>query len=101
MTWPNGNAGKSGSPDRGGNPVAELQQLIGQARQEKEELINEARRDYNKVIPLAEGEKDQPIREADGHRLKRIAENTTLVLSTESELFKFLKGMDPHLGATP
>jgi membrane protease subunit HflC len=25
-----------------------------------------------------------------------IAENTTLVLSTDSELFKFLKGMDPN-----
>ena len=24
-----------------------------------------------------------------------IAENTTLVLTTDSELFKFLKGMDP------
>jgi membrane protease subunit HflC len=24
-----------------------------------------------------------------------IAENTTLVLSTDSDLFKFLKGMDP------
>ena len=30
-----------------------------------------------------------------------IAENTTLVLSTDSELFKFLKGMDPSGGATP
>ena len=28
-----------------------------------------------------------------------IAENTTLVLSTDSELFKFLKGMDPNEGA--
>jgi membrane protease subunit HflC len=28
-----------------------------------------------------------------------IAENTTLVLSTGSELFKFLKGMDPNEGA--
>jgi membrane protease subunit HflC len=27
-----------------------------------------------------------------------IAENTTLVLSTDSELFKFLKGMDPDIG---
>jgi hypothetical protein len=25
-----------------------------------------------------------------------IAENTTLILSTDSELFKFLKGMDPN-----
>ena len=30
-----------------------------------------------------------------------IAENTTLVLSTDSELFKFLKGMDSNRGATP
>jgi membrane protease subunit HflC len=30
-----------------------------------------------------------------------IAENTTLVLSTDSELFKFLKGMDPNAGASP
>jgi membrane protease subunit HflC len=30
-----------------------------------------------------------------------IAENTTLVLSTDSELFKFLKGMDPNAGANP
>jgi membrane protease subunit HflC len=27
-----------------------------------------------------------------------IAENTTLVLSTDSELFKFLKGMNPDIG---
>jgi membrane protease subunit HflC len=27
-----------------------------------------------------------------------IAENTTLVLSTDSEMFKFLKGMDPGKG---
>jgi membrane protease subunit HflC len=30
-----------------------------------------------------------------------IAENTTLVLSTDSELFKFLKGMDPGPGVKP
>jgi len=30
-----------------------------------------------------------------------IAENTTLVLSTDSELFKFLKGMDPKEGEDP
>jgi membrane protease subunit HflC len=28
-----------------------------------------------------------------------LAEGTTLVLSTESDLFKFLKGMDPDVGA--
>jgi len=27
-----------------------------------------------------------------------IAENTALVLSTDSELFKFLKGMNPDIG---
>ena len=32
MAWSNGNNGKSGSPGSGGNPVAELQQLIGQSR---------------------------------------------------------------------
>ena len=30
-----------------------------------------------------------------------IAENTTLVLSTDSDLFKFLKGMDPGGDAVP
>jgi membrane protease subunit HflC len=30
-----------------------------------------------------------------------IAENTTLVLSTDTELFKFLKGMDPGDGGNP
>jgi len=30
-----------------------------------------------------------------------IAENTTLVLSTDSELFQFLKGMNPNRGASP
>ena len=30
-----------------------------------------------------------------------IAENTTLVLSTDSELFRFLKSMDPNQGASP
>jgi membrane protease subunit HflC len=30
-----------------------------------------------------------------------IAENTTLVLSTDSDLFKFLKGMDPDDGKSP
>jgi membrane protease subunit HflC len=30
-----------------------------------------------------------------------IAANTTLVLSTDSELFKFLKGMDPDPGVKP
>ena len=28
-----------------------------------------------------------------------IAENTTLVLSTDSDLFKFIKGMSPHTPA--
>ena len=30
-----------------------------------------------------------------------IAENTTLVLSTDSDLFKFLKGMSPDDGVVP
>jgi membrane protease subunit HflC len=30
-----------------------------------------------------------------------IEENTTLVLSTDSDLFKFLKGMDPAGDAAP
>jgi membrane protease subunit HflC len=30
-----------------------------------------------------------------------IAENTTLVLSTDSDLFKFLKGMSPVGSSTP
>jgi membrane protease subunit HflC len=30
-----------------------------------------------------------------------IAENTTLVLSTDSDLFKFLKGMSPDDDAVP
>ena len=32
MAWPNGNNGKTGSPGSGGNPAAELQQLIDQGR---------------------------------------------------------------------
>lgn len=32
MAWPSGNNGKAGSPGSGGNPAAELQQLIDQGR---------------------------------------------------------------------
>jgi len=104
-------------------PVQESFNEVNQAQQEKEKLINEARRDYNKVIPLAEGEKDQRIRGVADAKATEIyakaynqspeavafyeftrtmqayksiiEENTTLVLSTDSDLFKFLKGMDP------
>jgi len=89
-----------------GNRVRDLNKIQSEAYREVEEIRGLADAKATEIYAQAYNQNAESIAFYEFTRTMEsykfiIAENTTLVLSTESELFKFLKGMDPNGGATP
>ena len=89
-----------------GNRVRDLNKIQSEAYREVEEIRGLADAKATEIYAQAYNQNAESIAFYEFTRTMEsykfiIAENTTLVLSTESELFKFLKGMDPNEGATP
>ena len=89
-----------------GNRVRDLNKIQSEAYREVEEIRGLADAKATEIYARAYNQNTESIAFYEFTRTMEsykfiIAENTTLVLSTESELFKFLKGMDPNGGATP
>lgn len=89
-----------------GNRVRDLNKIQSEAYREVEEIRGVADAKATEIYALAYNRNAESIafyeftRTMESYRFI-IAENTTLVLSTDSELFKFLKGMDPDEGVIP
>jgi membrane protease subunit HflC len=89
-----------------GNRVRDLNKIQSEAYREVEQIRGLA---DAKATEIYAGAYNQSAEAAAFYEFTRtmeaykfiIAENTTLVLSTDSELFKFLKGMEPNEGANP
>ena len=89
-----------------GNRVRDLNKIQSEAYREVEEIRGLADAKATEIYAQAYNQSAESIAFYEFTRTMEsykfiIAENTTLVLSTDSELFKFLKGMDPNEGATP
>jgi modulator of FtsH protease HflC len=89
-----------------GNRVRDLNKIQSEAYREVEEIRGLADAKATEIYARAYNRNAESIAFYEFTRTMEsykfiIAENTTLVLSTDSELFKFLKGMDPQEGATP
>ena len=89
-----------------GNRVRDLNKIQSEAYRKVEEIRGLADAKATEIYALAYNQNAESIAFYEFTRTMEsykfiIAENTTLVLSTDSELFKFLKGMDPNGGATP
>jgi len=87
-----------------GNRVRDLNKIQSEAYREVEEIRGLADAKATEIYAQAYNQNAESIAFYEFTRTMEsykfiIADNTTLVLSTESELFKFLKGMDPN-GAT-
>ena len=89
-----------------GNRVRDLNKIQSEAYREVEEIRGLADAKATEIYAQAYNRNAESVAFYEFTRTMEsykfiIAENTTLVLSTDSELFKFLKGMDPKEGATP
>src|SRR5210317_152008 len=89
-----------------GNRVRDLNKIQSEAYREVEEIRGLADAKATEIYAQAYNQNAESIAFYEFTRTMEsykfiIAENTTLVLSTDSELFKFLKGMDPNAGASP
>ena len=86
-----------------GNRVRDLNKIQSEAYREVEEIRGIADAKATEIYAKAYNKNAQAVafyeftRTLESYKFI-IAENTTLVLSTDSELFKFLKGMDPNEG---
>jgi membrane protease subunit HflC len=84
-----------------GNRVRDLNKIQSEAYREVEEIRGLADAKATEIYAQAYNQNAESIAFYEFTRTMEsykfiIAENTTLVLSTDSELFKFLKGMDPN-----
>lgn len=83
-----------------GNRVRDLNKIQSEAYREVEEIRGNADAKATEIYAEAYNQSPESVafyeftRTMQAYRAM-ISENTTLVLSTESDLFKFLKGMDP------
>ncbi|WP_169566747.1 protease modulator HflC [Sneathiella limimaris] len=83
-----------------GNRVRDLNKIQSEAYQKVEEIRGLADAKATEIYAAAYNQSPQAVQFYEFTKTMQayqtiIAANTTLVLSTESELFKFLKGMDP------
>jgi len=83
-----------------GNRVRDLNKIQSEAYREVEEIRGVADAKATEIYAGAYNQSPESVAFYEFTRTMQsyqliIAENTTLVLSTESDLFKFLKGMDP------
>ena len=85
-----------------GNRVRDLNKIQSEAYREVEEIRGLADAKATEIYASAYNKNAEAVAFYEFTRTMEsykfiIAENTTLVLSTDSELFKFLKGMDPDI----
>jgi regulator of protease activity HflC (stomatin/prohibitin superfamily) len=92
----------------GGNRVRDLDKIQSEAYREVEEIRGLADAKATEIYASAYNQSAEAVEFYEFTRTMQayksiIAENTTLVLSTDSELFKFLRGMGPdhHVVPTP
>ena len=83
-----------------GNRVRDLNKIESEAYRQVEEIPGVADAKATEIYASAYNKSPASVSFYEFTRTMQsykfiIAENTTLVLSTDSELFKFLKGMDP------
>ena len=86
-----------------GNRVRDLNKIQSEAYREVEEIRGLADAKASEIYAGAYNQNAEAVAFYEFTRTMEsykfiIAENTTLVLSTDSELFKFLKGMNPDIG---
>ena len=86
-----------------GNRVRELNKIQSEAYREVEEIRGVADAKATEIYAQAYNQSREAVAFYEFTRTMQsyksiISENTTLVLSTDSELFKFLKGMEPDRG---
>ena len=84
-----------------GNRVRDLNKIQSEAYRQVEEIRGVADAKATEIYAQAYNQSPQSVAFYEFTRTMQsyksiIAENTTLVLSTDSDLFKFLKGMDPE-----
>ena len=89
-----------------GNRVRDLNKIQSEAYRKVEEIRGAADAKATEIYATAYNKSPAAVRFYEFTRTMQsyktiISENTTLVLSTDSDLFKFLKGMDPVSGVTP
>lgn len=89
-----------------GNRVRDLNKIQSEAYQKVEEIRGLADAKATDIYASAYNQSPQSVAFYEFTRTMQaykamIAENTTLVLSTESDLFKFLKGMTPGVVVAP
>jgi membrane protease subunit HflC len=89
-----------------GNRVRDLNKIQSEAYRQVEEIRGLADAKATEIYARAYNQSAEAVAFYEFTRTMEsykfiIAENTTLVLSTDSELFKFLKGMNPDIGENP
>jgi membrane protease subunit HflC len=89
-----------------GNRVRDLNKIQSEAYRQVEEIRGLADAKATEIYARAYNQSPEAVAFYEFTRTMQsyktiIAENTTLVLSTDSDLFKFLKGMSPHGGSVP
>ncbi|MDH3662230.1 MAG: hypothetical protein OEU92_19750, partial [Alphaproteobacteria bacterium] len=89
-----------------GNRVRDLNKIQSEAYREVEEIRGMADAKATEIYARAYNQGPEAVAFYEFTRTMQayqslIAENTTLVLSTESDLFKFLKGMSPGSDGVP
>ena len=89
-----------------GNRVRDLNKIQSEAYRQVEEIRGAADAKATEIYAKAYNQTPELVAFYEFTRTMQsyksiIAENTTLVLSTDSDLFKFLKGMTPNSGAVP
>ena len=89
-----------------GNRVRDLNKIQSEAYQQVEEIRGVADAKATEIYARAYNQSPESVAFYEFTRTMQsyksiIAENTTLVLSTDSDLFKFLKGMTPNSEAVP
>ena len=87
-----------------GNRVRDLNKIQSEAYRQVEEIRGLADAKATEIYSAAYNQSPEAVRFYEFTRTMQayrlmIAEDTTLLLSTESDLFKFLKGMDPDVSA--
>ena len=89
-----------------GNRVRDLNKIQSEAYRQVEEIRGAADAKATEIYAKAYNQSPELVAFYEFTRTMQsyksiITENTTLVLSTDSDLFKFLKGMTPNSGAVP
>ncbi|MEJ2392972.1 MAG: protease modulator HflC [Gammaproteobacteria bacterium] len=89
-----------------GNRVRDLNKIQSEAYRQVEEIRGVADARATEIYARAYNQSPEAVSFYEFTRTMQsyktiIAENTTLVLSTDSDLFKFLKGMSPDGGSVP